>query len=224
MEIPFIDIHTHRSDVDCGYYSYGIHPWYVNVNPEMESLETMLKSGRLAAIGETGIDRMHQETIDLQLEVFERHILLSEQYQKPLVIHCVKATSDLLRLHKKHQPTQTWIIHGFNGTVEEARQLTERGICLSVGESIIYSNRKITKSLSSIPLEQLFLETDMSERTIQEIYEKAADLLDLSLAVLKQRIFTNFARLNLTSWKTGKTEPDCSSGTMALINLGKAMF
>ena len=238
-EIPFIDLHTHRSCI--GYPTYGIHPWsfdgYVIASeakqPEgsptegrksnLTLLETLLKENRIAAIGETGLDRNHKDSFELQLEFFEKHISLSEQYQKPLIIHNVKATADILRLHKKHRPSQTWIIHGFNGTETEVRQLTDKGICLSVGESIYYQNRKITQSIKSIPLEYLFLETDTSEKSIQEIYEKASELLAMPLEMLKEQIFANFARLNLISWKTGNNEPDCSSATMALINLDEAM-
>lgn len=219
-ETPFVDIHTHRQGV--GYYTYGVHPWKLD-SAALNKLEDLLKDDKIAAIGETGVDRVHKETLDLQIEYFEKHILLSEQYQKPLIIHNVRGTADILRLHKKHQPTQTWIIHGFNGTDDEIRQLTERHICLSVGESLFYPNRKITKSLSSIPLEYLFLETDTSEKTIQEIYGKASELLNLSVDRLKEQIFINFARLNLTSWKTGNNVPDCSSATMALQNLDEAM-
>ena len=190
--------------------------------PNLTGLITLLKENKIVAIGETGLDRLHADTYELQLEVFEQHILLSEEYKKPLIIHCVKAIPDVLRLHKKHQPQQTWIIHGFNGNTDEIRQLTQRGICLSVGESIFYPNRKITKHLSSIPLEYLFLETDTSEKTIQQIYAKAAELLNLPLERLKQQIFSNFARLNLTPWKTGNNAHDCSSATMALINWDEA--
>ena len=220
-EVPFIDIHTHRS---CsGYPTYGIHPWKVTHSSNLTLLETLLKENRIAAIGETGLDRIHKDTFELQLEFFEKHISLSEQYQKPLIIHNVKATADILKLYKKHHPSQTWIIHGFNDTETEVRQLTDKGICLSVGESIYYQNRKITQSIKSIPLEYLFLETDTSEKSIQEIYEKASELLAMPLEMLKEQIFANFARLNLTSWKTGNNEPDCSSATMALINLDEAM-
>ena len=217
--VPFIDIHTHREG---NLSTYGIHPWRLDV-AHLALLETLLKENKIVAIGETGIDRNHKETIDLQLEAFERHIFLSEQYRKPLIIHNVKATADILRLHKKHHPVQTWIVHGFNGTAEDVRQLTDRGICLSVGESLFYPNRKITKSISSIPLDQLFLETDVSDKSIQEMYEKAAELLNLSLEMLKERIFANFARLKLTTWKTGETELDCSSETMALRSCDEAM-
>ena len=223
MDAPFIDIHTHNAHVDCGLYSYGIHPWNLGTPPNLTLLETLLKENKIVAIGECGIDRNHKETIGLQLDVFERQVLLSEQYQKPLIIHNVKASADILQIHKKHQPRQAWIIHGFNGTEQEAKQLTDRGLCLSVGESILYPNRKINQSILSIPLNQLFLETDVSDRSIHEIYEKTAAFLNLPLDVLKERIFANFARLNLTRWKTGKTELDCSSETMALRNCDEAM-
>ena len=115
-DIPFIDIHTHRRVVANGtQWSAAIHPWRVK-HSNLTRLETLLKENRIAAIGETGLDRIHKDTFNLQLEYFEKHILLSEQYQKPLIIHNVKATADILKLHKKHRPSQTWIIHGFNGT------------------------------------------------------------------------------------------------------------
>ena len=222
-DTPFIDIHTHRNTYTKQCFSYGIHPWKVAQTPHLTLLENLLQENKIAAIGETGLDRAHRETLDLQGEYFEKHILLSEQYQKPLIIHNVRATADILQFHKKIQPQQPWIIHGFNGTETEISQLTEKGIYLSVGESIFYPNRKITQSISSLPLEYLFLETDTSEKTIQQIYDKASELLNLPLETLKQQIFANFARINLNPWKTGNNAPDCSSATMALINLDEAM-
>lgn len=216
QEVPFIDIHTHQHQSICFGYTYGVHPWKLS---SITPLETLLKENKIVAIGETGLDRSHNDTYDRQLEVFEQHILLSEQYRKPLIIHCVKATSDVLRLHKKHQPSQTWIIHGFNGNADEIRQLTSRDICLSVGEAIFYQNRKITKTISSIPLDYLFLETDVSEKTIQQVYEKASELLNMPLNQLKDSVFANFTRLNLSLRKTENNAPDYASATMALINL-----
>lgn len=193
--VPFIDIHTHQSGEGC--LTYGIHPWEVEKKTDLSFLESLLKENKIVAIGETGIDRIHKDTVALQIEYFEKHILLSERYQKPLIIHNVKATSDILKLFKKHQPKQAWIIHGFNGNAEEARQLTSYGIFLSVGESLFYPNRKITKAISSIPLEQLFFETDTAEITIQQVYERASELLDLPLDQLKEIIFSNYKRLNI---------------------------
>ena len=210
--------------------TFGVHPWWLDTVIASEAkqsnlirLESLLKENKIAAIGETGIDRLHKATLRLQIEVFEKHILLSEQYRKPLIIHNVRGTDEILRLHKKHQPKQPWIIHGFNGNAAEAQLFTEKGIYLSVGESLFYENRKVTKAITSIPLDHLFLETDTSEKTIQEVYEKAAERLNLPLEVLKERIFANFARLNLDVWNSGTTEHDCSSATMGLRSLDGAM-
>ena len=239
MEAPFIDIHTHPSPeklyATC-FYSFGIHPWWLHGedenNPRLEDgerpsswqlLEDLLRENRLAAIGETGIDRIHEDTLPRQVTLFEQQILLSEHYQKPLIIHDVRGTDVILQMHKKHQPHQTWIIHGFNGTESMIQQLTRRGICLSVGKSILYDHRKISKTITSIPLDYLFLETDTSAFPIQKIYEIVSERLNLPLEKLKEKIFANFARLKLTSWKTGETAHDCSSATMALINLERAM-
>lgn len=211
---PFIDIHTHQSSD--GYPTYGIHPW--RLQSHLSLLETLLKEDKIVAIGETGLDRLHKDTFALQLNFFEQHILLSEQYQKPLIIHNVKATADILRLYKKHQPKQSWIIHGFNGNTTEVRQLTSNGIFLSVGESIFYPNRKITTSILSIPLEYLFLETDTSEKTIQQIYGKTSELLNLPIDTLKEIVFANFERLNLNLLKTGNNDPDCLSETIAIVS------
>lgn len=231
MDTPFINIHTHNPHLDSGLYSYGIHPWWLclcdqseTIQKDFELLEKLLQENRIAAIGEMGIDNISKTTLSQQIEVFEKQIPLSERYQKPLIIHNVHGTNEILRLHKTHHPKQTWILHGFNGTVEEAHQLTERGFFLSVGESLFYPNRKISTTIKSIPLDHLFLETDVSQRTIQEIYEKAAELLNIPMDTLKQRLFANFARLNLTTWKTGNNGQDCLSATMALINLERVMF
>ena len=221
-EVPFIDIHTHRKgfrpEDETLLLTYGVHPWFLNPS-SLSFLENLLKEDQIVAIGETGLDRLHRDSWPLQLDYFEKHILLSEQYQKPLIIHNVKASAEILHLHKRLQPRQAWIIHGFNGTADEARQFTDRGIYLSVGESLYYPNRKITKSIFSLSLDHLFLETDTSEKTIMEIYDKASALLNIPLDALKNQIFINFAAL----WKTGNNVPDCSSAMMALRNLDEAM-
>lgn len=207
METPFVDIHTHHpiastaSEPVCVIQSYGIHPWWFDVHHEhefldqqLQLLETLLNENRLGAIGETGIDRLHKDTIPLQIKAFEQQIQLSERYHKPIIIHNVKGTQDILELHKKHQPKQAWIIHGFNGNTQEVEQLIRRDILLSIGESLFHENRKVTNSIKSIPLDHLFLETDTSDRRIEEVYQRAAELLGITMESLKAHFFTTFIR------------------------------
>jgi len=230
MNVPFIDIHTHRSlpgeDALC---SCGIHPWWLDEEGydwenDLQKLEVLLKTHRLAAIGEAGIDRIHRPTLPLQMAVLEQQILLSEKYQKPLILHNVRGNDLLMMLHKRYRPRQPWILHGFNGSVEEVKRWTEKGCYFSVGEALLFKNRKITESIKSIPLDHLFFETDTSTCEIAQVYSKASEILEVPILSLKEKIFTTFAELKLNPWKTGENAQDSSSAMKALIDLGKAMY
>ena len=215
MNSPFVDIHTHNAKTDndliqivnldlnqsCpehGFFSYGIHPWALDkadsqVEEALFLLEERLQSPNALALGEAGLDKMHKDSFEQQIAVFERQIDLSEAMQKPMILHNVKSHNEILALHKKHKAKQPWILHGFNGTEQDIQQLTGQGLYLSVGESLLHPERKIAKSLKNIPLEMLFLETDMAEVSIETVYEMAACLLEIELSELKTKIFSNFA-------------------------------
>lgn len=217
MNSPFVDIHTHNAKTEddliqivnldlnrpCpeqGHYSYGIHPWALD-NPDFQLeeaftlLEERLQSPNVIVFGEAGLDKMHKESFEQQIAVFERQIKFSEALQKPMILHDVKSHNEILALRKKHKAKQPWILHGFNGTEQDIRQLTGQGLYLSVGESLLHSERKITKSLKNIPLELLFLETDTAEIGIEKVYDIAAKLLEMDINALKEQIFANFARV-----------------------------
>ena len=217
METPFINIHTHtlkygdnliqivnlNLNQPCpeqGYYSYGIHPWEADKadfqrETAFQCLEERLNNPNVLALGEAGLDKMHKASFEKQIELFERQIELSEALQKPMILHDVRSHNEIIALRKKHKARQPWILHGFNGTEQDIKQLTGQGLYLSVGESLLHSERKITKSLKNIPLDLLFFETDMAEIEIETVYEAAAKLLEMDLAVLQTRIFANFAQL-----------------------------
>ena len=218
--MQYVDVHTHKKEetdaiqiinlnleTPCpeqGYYSYGIHPWALdNADFQIEEafflLEEKLSSPNVITLGEAGLDKMHKDTFEEQIAVFERQIELSEALQKPMILHDVKSHNEILALRKKHKAKQPWILHGFNGTEQDIGQLTGQGLYLSVGESLLHPERKIAKSLKYIPLELLFLETDMTEISIETIYEAAVKLLSIDIAVLQRQLFANFARVFYSS-------------------------
>ena len=225
MEAPFINIHTHSLLINdghiqvvnlnlnqpClkqGYYSYGIHPWDLDdadfqIDDALRLLEERLQSPNILALGEAGLDKMRKSSFERQIELFERQIELSEALKNPMILHDVRSHNEIIALRKKHRAKQPWILHGFNGTEQDAQQLIGQGIYLSVGESLLHPERKIHKSFKFIDLNYLFLETDMAEIGVEKVYEAAANLLEMDINVLKTRIFANFAAL----WNTGKTEP-----------------
>lgn len=148
---------------------------------------------QIIAIGEAGLDKLIETPLNEQATIFEIHIKMALEHQKPLIIHAVKAYSELLAMRKKH-PSGSWILHGFDGKKELAKQLTDKNINLSVGAALLKSNHKISETLASIPLNQLFLETDeQTDYSIEEIYCEAAKNLKMNLEDLKKQLFTNFA-------------------------------
>lgn len=179
VDTPIYDVHTHdlhRSNAvvnlpqGCaipaeGYYSVGIHPWDSAEVSEaaLEWLREAAASERVVAIGETGFDALRGGDMERQEALFREHIALSRQYGKPLIIHNVRGTDRLVRLHRELKPAEPWIVHGFRGKPELARQLVNEGLYLSVGERFNRNSSEV------IPAERLLLESDDSQADVRDI-------------------------------------------------------
>lgn len=178
-----VDIHSHypsregelviQQDID----SVGVHPWYINeqtIDEVINNLVNKLESDdnkQIKAIGECGLDRLSTVSMDVQKRVFIKHIELSERFQLPLIIHCVKAMDDLLAIRKSYSPTQPWIWHGFRGKPEQLKQLLRAGLYVSFGFKY---NRE---SLLACPANRMFLETDDDPRPISILYNKVQEYI-----------------------------------------------
>lgn len=160
--------------------SLGIHPWHADdfSKKTMADLEKYATDKRFAAIGECGLDKNSKVTIEKQLLVFSKQIEISEQVQKPLIIHCVGCFNELFELKKTARPQQLWIIHGFRGKPQLAKQALMNGCALSFGEHFNPDSVLIT------PLDKLFIETDESNLPIEEIYERVATIKNCPPALI----------------------------------------
>lgn len=143
-------------------YSVGWHPWWPD--PDMEWVERTAADPRVVIIGECGLDRRRGvQPLDAQIELTETHALLAERLQKPLLLHIVGAWSEIIALRRRMKPKQPWIIHGFRGKPELARQLLDAGFDISLGE------RFNPASAAVIPPHRLFRETDAPGMASTEI-------------------------------------------------------
>lgn len=156
------------------YFSIGIHPADITAFSDEKAISYIreqLKNPQIIAIGECGIDHLANIKIEEQTRIFEQMISLSEESCKPLIIHNVRATGEIMQLFKKHQPAQTWIIHGFRGNIQTAQQLQRLGIWLSIG---VKYNKHLFSS-KSLDINKILLETDGKPGTnIKKIYQQIA--------------------------------------------------
>ena len=190
----YFDVHTHTqsfTDNSAVFYSLGIHPEEVedNLPGKKQIIERYAVLDCVIAIGEAGLDKTYNSNFDIQKDVFNYQIRLSEKVKKPLIIHCVKAFDELIAFKKEIKPQQNWIIHGFRGKPEQMRQLLQHNMYFSFG---IYFNEE---TIRQIPLDHLLLETDTRAISIQEVYRKVAKCLPLNEAELIFQIEKNFAKI-----------------------------
>ena len=220
--IPYIDIHTHKSRYEKdtvtvqnifpgegfaaftgrNFYSVGLHPWHIasktENNEALRLLEEALEFDHVIFVGEAGLDKLSDTDFAEQQRVFEAQAFMSEEFQYPLIIHCVKAYNEILELRKRMKPVLPWILHGYNGSIELTKQLLEAGFLFSFGEILFRENAKAIESFRFLPLEKLFFETDESEEMVEKFYERGAALKDISLQTLKEAIWKNFNRIEKT--------------------------
>ena len=210
--MKYIDIHTHKLKGDGNIqilnvfaqdlvnfypeflFSTGIHPWHiekVSLEDCCHSIEQVILMKNMLAVGECGLDRSIAIDFALQEKYFRNQIKIANKHSKPLIIHCVRAQSELIKLKKETKSTVPWILHGYQGNQQTTKNLIDHGFYFSVGKPLLnmISKHDVFKS---IPPERLFLETDNLETSIEKIYSLAAEILNIDEELISEAIFKNF--------------------------------
>ncbi len=176
-------------------YTLGLHPCF-SVDISEDSWQAFRDSFRdytnfFWGIGECGLDKRSEVALEEQIDIFIRQVMFSEEVQKPLVLHVVKAWNELLAIKRDLQVSQPWIIHGFRGKPELAKQLLDKGFYLSFGA---YYN--LESFLLAENYGRAFLETDESPNlSIKDVYRRSALELGLEPGELKERYYQRFLSL-----------------------------
>ena len=211
---PFINLHTHRkpqSDEECvirNVYHFmdekkadtlpysvsaGIHPWQLkdDFSLQIKQLTKLASCKNIIAIGECGLDRLKGPAIEIQFEALRAQIDIANRVNKPMILHLVKTYSDILAF--AHLMKTPWIVHGFKGNGIEAENMLKKGARLSFGPKLL-TDETMQALFTSIPLENIYLETDTKRVIIDEMYRKAALLRNLEIDDLRTGIWLNFVR------------------------------
>lgn len=176
------------------HYSIGIHPWFIDENrleADLKIIAEKLPLKSCLAVGECGLDKRIEIPMNLQIEVFEKQIMLAEQYQKPLVLHLVAAFDELITIKNKLKISVPIIIHGFSKNAQVAKQLIDNGFYISFGKYLL-QNPEMESVFQSIPNDRFFLETDTIEESLAEVYKLAAQYKNITTEKLIELVNTNF--------------------------------
>lgn len=134
---------------------------------EWRELESLARSPRVAAIGETGLDYYwHDTPPETQKIWFERHIDLAMRLDKPVVVHARDSVPDVLALLAPHLASGLKAIwHCFVAKKKELGPALDFAIrhrlFLGLGGLVTFEDQKPLRAIApAIPDELLLLETD----------------------------------------------------------------
>lgn len=179
------------------FYSIGIHPWYIDearLESDLQTIDEKLSLQNCLALGECGLDRRIEIPMEIQEKVFKAQILIAEKHQKPLVLHCVAAFQEIIRIKKEQNVTVPMIIHGFSKNEQTAKQLLNNGFYLSFGKYLL-RNPELKSVFQSVSNDKFFLETDTIEESLEEVYTLAANYKNIEIEEIKSIIKTNFDKV-----------------------------
>ena len=149
------------------YGTFGIHPHeskkYKNVDLDY-IINLKKKYKKVIGIGETGLDFYYNYSDKkIQKKSFIEHIHAASQLNIPLIVHSRNAeieTYEILKSEKNNSNLKV-LIHCFTGSKDFAKKLIDMNCYISVSGVITFKNStELAKTVSSIPIENLLVETD----------------------------------------------------------------
>lgn len=142
----------------------GLHPTHVGqeFEQELEWVESELRTGSYAAVGEIGIDLYwDQSLLKEQTVAFRHQIGLAKEFGLPIVIHCREAFDEIFEVLEREKDDRLFgIFHCFTGTEAQAKHVISLNMKLGIGGVVTFKNGGIDKFLQHIPLTHIVLETD----------------------------------------------------------------
>ncbi len=173
-----------------------------------EEIEFIIKNkNKISAIGEIGLDlkedELHKE-FDRQKNVFSNFVKLGIKLNKPVIVHSRKAELQTIELLEELGAKKV-IMHCFSGKMSLVDRIIKNNWCLSIPANCKYS-QQFQDVIKRVPIENLFCETDSpylhpdkkwpnEPANVIESYKKIAEIKELKLKDVEQKIENNFFRL-----------------------------
>ncbi|MDP6440465.1 MAG: TatD family hydrolase [Pelagibacteraceae bacterium] len=149
------------------YGTYGIHPHetqkYKNIDSSFIS-KVKKKYKKIIGVGETGLDFFYNHSDkEVQKKSFIEHIKAASELNVPIIVHSRNAETDTYEILKSEEKNSNLkiLMHCFTGSKDFAKKLLDINCYISVSGIITFKNStELSETISSIPIENLLIETD----------------------------------------------------------------
>lgn len=198
------------------YATVGLHPADLHeMNEQVADLKKLVTHPKVVAIGECGMDffRMKGDEVAqkaLQKKVFEEHIELAIEADKPLMIHCRNAYPEVLDIltskKKVYGDKLRGNFHFFTEPIETAKKILELGFTVSFTGPITFVS-EYADIVSYVPLTSMMSETDApfaapvpyrgkrnEPAYVVDIIKKIAEIKKLDLETVAEQLLKNTQR------------------------------
>ena len=142
----------------------GLHPYFLDAHEEahLDALDQAIRAYSPVAIGEVGLDyALPESSWQRQHLFFDAQVELAIHHGLPLVIHCRKAHDEVWSTLRKKRFGEGGIIHGFSGSLQQAKRYRDIGFVLGIGGAVTHERAKaMQKMVKALNDGDFVLETD----------------------------------------------------------------
>ncbi len=148
------------------FAAVGLHPNYCAKFDEShwQAILEIVDDPVVVAIGETGLDKYWDDCpFDVQLKWFSRHIDLSFEKQKPLVIHTRECESEMIETLESsaRDGRIIGIMHSFAGSADAAKRCLDLDMYISFAGMVTFKKSTELREVAKlIPDDRILIETD----------------------------------------------------------------
>ena len=123
-------------------------------------IATLAREQRVVAIGECGLDYHYDfSPRDVQRAVFERHLELAKELDKPIIIHNRESTEDMVAILSK--ANARGILHSYTESLDVAKKLVDLGYYISFSGIVTFRNADPLREVArGLPRDRVLIETD----------------------------------------------------------------
>ncbi len=198
------------------FATIGYHPQDSKEEFKEDDLVELIKNPNVVAVGECGLEFFRLGSDEegekkKQIDLFKKQIDFAVKYEKPLVIHCREAHSEVLEILKEKKVLAgkklRGVIHFFSGDLNMANQYLDLGFYLSFGGVLTFTGN-YDEVVKFIPLEKILPETDApfvapvpyrgqrnSPLYIKEVVKKMAEIRQIDVEEAKKVLIQNIATI-----------------------------